>query len=140
MRKGNYKYRGKTNNGFIKFLLKEDIVQHDFLKYSALQYPWLKYHHSPLEGRRTPFEQFLFKYLGSDAGFVDVIFPELLLAIEIKIKPNKPTPAQQEWLDYFKKIGWQAEVCWSFDEAKEVLDFRVQSKMKEINSRKATMI
>jgi len=140
VRKGNYKYHGKTENGFFKFLRPEDILQHEFIKYCGLAYPWLKYHHSPDAGRRTKFEQFLYKYLGSDSGFLDLLFPELLLIIELKVKPNRVTESQQIWIDYFKKIGWMAEVCWTFDEAREVLDFRVQSKMGEINSRKAAMI
>ena len=104
-------------NPFHKYVGPEDHLQHQVITWLAWQYPKLKYHHSPNEGKRSKFEQFKFKYLGSDSGFPDLIFPEIHLVIELKIKPNKPTPAQREWLDYFRSIRWTAEVCYSFDEA-----------------------
>lgn len=125
MRKGNPQWgRGKSRGGFMKFLRPEDIMHHQIIQYVRLQYPGLKFHHSPLEGRRTDFERFLFWYLGSDAGFVDLIFPEITLALEIKVKPNRPSPAQKEWIAYFEKIGWKAVVVFSYVEAVGIIDQR----------------
>lgn len=107
---------------FDLYLTKEDMLQHQLVLFLRYQYPNLKFHHSPDYGRRTPFEQFKYKYLGCDAGFPDLLFPELLLIVELKIKPNKPTLEQAIWIAFFKKIGWKAEVCYSFEEAVMVIE------------------
>lgn len=109
------------SNPFLKYIGPEDILQHELIIWLQYQYPKLRYHHSPNEGKRSKFEQFKFKYLGSDSGFPDLIFPELKLVIELKIKPNKPTTSQLEWLWHFKNIGWRAEVCYTFEESMEVI-------------------
>jgi len=44
------------------------------------------------------------------------------LALELKIKPNKPTDNQKEWLGKLKKLNWKDAVVYSFDEAKVVID------------------
>lgn len=105
---------GKT---FFDYLRPEDILQHQVILWLKYTHPTLKYHHSPNEGRRTPFERFLYEYLGSDSGYPDLEFPSLLLIIELKVKPNRVQDSQREWLDYFKSIGWRSEVCWSYEEA-----------------------
>ncbi|MBL0234076.1 MAG: hypothetical protein IPQ08_10445 [Chitinophagaceae bacterium] len=43
------------------------------------------------------------------------------MVIELKVKPNKPTPAQQEWLEYFKAIGWEVLTCFTFEEASKAI-------------------
>lgn len=106
----------------MKFLRKEDHLQHQVITWLAWQHPKLKYHHSPNEGKRSPFEQFLYVYLGSDSGFPDLQFPSLQLVIELKVKPNRPTPAQLQWLQYFESIGWAAEVCYTFETAKAIIE------------------
>lgn len=114
--------RSKAKKTFLDWCGPEDHFQHSVIVWIQLQYPNLRYHHSPNEGRRTPFEQFRFKYLGSDAGFPDLLFVSLRLVIELKIKPNRPTPDQLYWLEYFKSIGWRAEVCYTFEEVKKVIE------------------
>lgn len=108
-------------NPFEKFLGPEDHLQHQIISWMAWQYPKLKYHHSPDAGKRSKFEQFKYKFLGSDSGFPDLLFPSLKLAIELKVKPNRPTPTQLEWLEFFKAYGWTAEVCYSYDEATKLI-------------------
>lgn len=44
------------------------------------------------------------------------------LAIELKVKPNKPTPEQLEILEHLSVRGWLTAVCYSFDEAKTFID------------------
>ena len=109
--------RGGKVNPFEKYMTVEDHLQHQIVSYIDKQWPKLKYHHSPDAGRRTPFERYKYEYLGSDSGFPDLLFPELILVIELKILPNKLTDSQLEWLDFFKTIGWTAEVCYTFEEA-----------------------
>ena len=113
-------------NPFIKFLGPEDHLQHQVIMWLKFQYPNLKYHHSPDASRRSPFERFKYEYLGSDAGYLDLTFPSLLLAIELKIKPNKVTPSQTEWIEYLNKHGWTADVCFTFDQACAMINGAVE--------------
>jgi len=43
------------------------------------------------------------------------------LVIEMKVGHNKPRADQMKWLDAMNDIGWLAVVCWSADEAIEIL-------------------
>ncbi len=38
------------------------------------------------------------------------------LAIELKIKPNKTTPAQDKWLADLEAEGWRTATCYDIDE------------------------
>ena len=44
------------------------------------------------------------------------------MALELKIKPNKPTNNQINWLFYLTQRGWFTAVAYSFDDAKEYID------------------
>jgi hypothetical protein len=44
------------------------------------------------------------------------------LAIELKIKPNKVSINQKEWLTSLKNNKWCVGVAYSFDEAKDIID------------------
>ena len=119
------------NNPFYKYLGPEDHLHHQVIQWVKIQYPKLKFHHSPNEGRRSPFERMKFKYLGGDSGFPDLLFPSIFLAIELKIKPNKPTPQQLEWLQYFStECQYIAEVCYNFDDAVAIIKKQVESKIE----------
>lgn len=52
------------------------------------------------------------------------------LSIELKIKPNKPTANQKEWLKRLKKHNWITEVCYTFEDAKEIIDNYLTIKNK----------
>ena len=119
-------------NPFDKFFGPEDHLQHQVITWLKWQYPNLKYHHSPNEGKRSAFEKYKYIYLGSDSGFPDLIFPSLFMAIELKILPNKPSDNQKEWLLYFKTIGWKAEVCYDFESAKAMIQQRVFKMSKTV--------
>lgn len=112
-------------NPFEKYLTAEDHLQHQIITWLRWQHPTLKYHHSPDAGKRTLFEQFKYKYLGSDSGFPDLHFPAIETVIELKVKPNRPTEKQREWLDYFEKIGWSSNVAYTFEEAVNIINSRV---------------
>jgi hypothetical protein len=113
--------------GFEKFLGKEDHLHRQVIQYIALQYPGVLFHHSPMEGKRTPFEQFKLKWLGAKSGFPDIfIFAANKrgngLAIELKVKPNRCTENQNAWLAGLYNRNYVAEVCYDFEEAKKVID------------------
>lgn len=114
-------------NPFEKFLGPEDHLHRQVLNYLSSQYPAVLVHHSPMEGKRSRFEQFKLSWLGSKSGFPDLfIFCATKqgngLAIELKIKPNKPTPNQNAWLAALHNRNYRTEVCYDFDQAKKVID------------------
>lgn len=108
-------------NGFVKYLKKEDHLHKQVMDFIRYQYPKVKVHHSPMEGKRSLFEQFKLKWLGADSGFPDIIIPAWRVAIEIKVKPNKPTEKQLEWINHLSDTGWTAEVCYDFESAKRLI-------------------
>lgn len=73
----------------------------------------------------------LAKRMGQSKGFPDLIIYQLIkpaagaipkpAAIEFKIKNNKLTPEQKNWLDYFDSIGYITGVVRTFSEYKLVL-------------------
>lgn len=124
-------------NPFEKYLGKEDHLQMQVAQYLNAQYPNVLWNHIPNEGKRTAFEQYKAKHFGIKAGMPDVMIfePRLVqtpshgrhtiftgLAIELKIKPNKPTKSQMQVLESLRVSQWWVEVCYSFEEAKEIID------------------
>lgn len=119
----------KTNNlkGFKKYLGEEDKLQRSVVEYLKWEYPEAIFTHVPNEGRRTPFERFKFKHLGSKAGVPDLMIFNTNcdfngLAIELKVGRNKPTESQIQWLEWLKQCGWETYVLYNFDDVKSVLD------------------
>jgi hypothetical protein len=61
------------------------------------------------------------KDLGLKPGVPDILcpYPSILapescgLAIEMKVKGGKTTPAQDEWLHRLQLVGWQTVICYS---------------------------
>jgi len=43
------------------------------------------------------------------------------LYIEMKIKPNKLTPEQKDWIKFLQDAGYEVKVAWSADEAIVIL-------------------
>lgn len=109
---------------------KEDQLQIAVSNYLKLQYPNVFWCHPPNGGKRNAMEGAKFKSMGVRAGMPDLLIFEQrhyggfarALAIELKIKPNKVTPEQTECLAQLKSRSWQTEVCYSFDEAKKIID------------------
>lgn len=117
----------RRKNPFHGYLGKEDHLQHAVMEYLRMQYPDTLAIHVPNEGKRSPFAQYKFKYLGGMQGIPDVIvFKQTAtyagLAIELKVKPNKPTKNQAEFLDRLSDSGWYATWVNSFDQAKNIID------------------
>lgn len=121
-------------NPFQKYLGKEDHLQHAVMQYLKIQYADTLAIHVPNEGKRSPFVQYKFKYLGGMQGIPDVIvFKQTAsyagLAIELKVKPNKPTKNQTEFLNQLSDSGWFATWVNSFEAAKEVIDQYFQNDL-----------
>lgn len=77
-------------------------------------------------GARTAKQGARAKAEGRKPGVVDVWFPVqrgryVGLAIEMKAGTNTPTKEQKLWLQHLRKQGWLAEVCYSFEDARDLV-------------------
>ena len=114
-------------NPYAKFLGKEDVLQNQVMRYSGIKYPKTLFTHVANEGKRTPFEQYKMKYLGTKPGIPDIMIFEPNetkngLAIELKAGYNKPTPNQKKWLKELENNNWVAVWSNNLDECIEIID------------------
>jgi hypothetical protein len=77
-------------------------------------------------GVKTPIQGARAKAEGRKAGVPDVLFPVrrgpyVGLAVEMKSPGRTPTREQKLWLNQFKTQGWLTDVCYSFEEARDLL-------------------
>lgn len=114
---------------------KEDALTIAVADYLRLQYPKVLFCHIANERKTTPQRGSKFKKMGVKAGMPDIMIyhqREMIrsglrgvwsgVAIELKIKPNKPTENQLKTLKDLSVEGWETAVCYSFDEAKKTID------------------
>tara|TARA_R100001163_G_C5065066_1_gene202872 strand:- start:2069 stop:2443 length:375 start_codon:yes stop_codon:yes gene_type:complete len=104
------------SNPFDKYLGKEDRMQNKVMNYIKHNYKNAVFTHISNEGKRSPFERYKMKILGSKAGVPDIMIftPNKHyngLAIELKVGYNKPSENQKIWLRDLEKAGWYA--TWS---------------------------
>lgn len=114
----------------------EDKLHIECINYAHL-YPQLLVHHSPMEGKRSRFEQFKLKKLGSKAGFPDFIcFDDVVISESISYKGlvcefkaiyedgtlGQLSNAQQEWFEKFTKKGYLCVIIYTFDEFKKLMN------------------
>lgn len=108
-------------------MTSEDYLQIEVINYLRYQHPKRLFFHTPNGGKRGVSEAAKFKRMGVLAGVPDIIIAEqnklfIGLCLELKIGKNKTTDSQNEVIEKFKKNGWQVEVCYTFDKAKEIID------------------
>lgn len=114
-------------NPYRKYLKGEDLLQREVINYLELVYPNAVFTHPMNEGKRSPFEQYKLKFLGTKPGIPDLLIftPNENrggLAIELKYKYNKPTPSQKEWLKWLKNCNWEATWHNNFDDCIKTID------------------
>lgn len=105
----------------------EEILQIAIADYLRLQYPNVLWWHTANERQTSPQRGAKLKRMGVKAGVPDILIFEFIglihgLAIELKIKPNKPTKNQLQVLEDLKYRDWKTAVCYNFDEAKKIID------------------
>lgn len=106
----------------------EDDMAVSVANYIRLQYPKVLFSHVPNGGKRNAREGARFKRMGVRKGIPDFLIfetndPNLRgVALELKVKPNKPSPEQVEVIAELKRLKWVAEICYSFDEAQKILN------------------
>ena len=110
---------------------KEEIEQATLFRwasYAQTQYEELKLmYHIPNEGKRSAAMGARLKAEGLKAGVPDVCLPTahggyIGLYIEMKVKPNKPTEHQKQWLRDLREAGHFTAVCYSWEEAKNLIE------------------
>lgn len=114
-------------------MTKEDSLTIAVANYLRLQYPDVLFTHIANERKTSVIHGAKLKRMGVRAGMPDImIFRSkweqkyhilyLGLAIELKIGKNKPTDLQAETIGKLEKENWEVAVCYSFDEAKKIID------------------
>jgi ribosome biogenesis SPOUT family RNA methylase Rps3 len=70
------------------------------------------------------------KKAGLNPGFPDLIIltRTKAICIEMKIKPNKITPGQKQWLAYLANVGIVTHVAYGYEEAKEYIDYEITNE------------
>ena len=92
------------------------------------QYPELRLmYHIPNEGKRSRITGAKMKQAGLRPGVPDICLPTahgkyIGLYIEMKVKPNKPTENQKSWLRALREAGHMTAVCYSWEEAKNLIE------------------
>ena len=114
--------------GYINFLSKEDLLQKACVEYMLYQYRNKLFFHVPNEGKRTKYERFYIKVMHVLPGVSDLVFLEPEkgyngLMIELKVKPNKPTKHQLEFLKMAHERNYYTRVIYSFDDFKKCVDW-----------------
>ena len=96
--------------------------------YAQTQHEELKLmYHIPNEGKRSAAMGARLKAEGLKAGVPDVCLPTahggyIGLYIEMKVKPNKPTEQQKQWLRDLRGAGHFTAVCYTWEEAKNLIE------------------
>lgn len=91
------------------------------------QYPELALlYHIPNGGKRNKAEAAHLKQQGVKAGVPDLCLPVARgkwhgLYIEMKVRDNRPTENQENWIHQLREQGYVAEVCYGFRQAAEIL-------------------
>ena len=86
--------------------------------------------HTPNEGKMAPQYGKKRKRMGVKAGVPDIMIFQsppagihVGVALELKVGKNRPTAAQDEWLDNLTSNGWFCAVCTGFDETMKTLNW-----------------
>lgn len=119
-------------------LTKEETLQVAVADYLRMQYPKAMFCHVANERQTSPQRGAKLKRMGVKSGIPDILIfnhnyskdntGELIaknnygLAIELKIKPNKPSENQIQVLNDLDVIGWRVAVVYNFDSAKKLID------------------
>ena len=112
-------------SNFKRFLGKEDCLHHAVYDYLLLKYRGkAMFWHTPNEGKRSPFERWKAKYLGIMSGVSDWIIMKKgdTLYLELKWGKNQLSDNQKIFLENVVTFGNSANVAWTFDEAKKIID------------------
>ena len=107
----------------------------DFCALMASAHPaYALAYHVPNERKASIQRRVALKRAGVRKGVPDIVVPVpcgsfAALYIELKIKPNKPSPEQLDLISRLNQAGNFATVAWSADEAIELMKLYVSGKL-----------
>ena len=89
--------------------------------------PEMALYHPPNEGHRTVMTGAMLKRLGLRKGFPDVLLLARsplygMLFIEMKSEFGRPTKEQLEYLDFLRRQGYAACLCYGWDAARRCIE------------------
>lgn len=104
-------------NPLRKYLSREDLLQEACISYLKLMHGEWLFAHVPNEGGKTPFERLKTSINGTLKGFSDIIIIEqeanfFGLVVELKVKDNKCTSEQVDFLIKMSERGFAAAVVY----------------------------
>lgn len=90
--------------------------------------------HIPNESKSSIQRRMSMKRAGVKKGVPDICVPVpndkfAALYIEMKIKPNKPSSEQMQLIRELNQVGNYAALCWSADEAIEMMDKYIRNQL-----------
>ncbi|WP_294749997.1 VRR-NUC domain-containing protein [uncultured Ruminococcus sp.] len=97
-------------------------------EFAEAKYPELGLmYHIPNEGKRSAVTGARLKAQGLKSGVPDVCLPTahggyIGLYIEMKVRPNKPTENQKQWLRALRGAGHFTAVAYTWEEAKDLIE------------------
>ena len=119
-------------NNMQKSETTEQIGLFNWAKMNEQYIPELKLlHHIPNEGKRSKSGGAILKAAGLKPGIPDICLPVArqgynALYIEMKYGNNKPTAEQREMISALRESGNKVSVCYSAEEAREVIRHYLQ--------------
>jgi hypothetical protein len=125
-------------NPFLQYLTPENHLQKQVNDYIRYQYPKVLFWHTLNEGKKSPFERFLAKYLGMKPGvpdnfiatarhgfkglFLELKVNDIHLKDGITLKSDPHLRVQYDFIQSLRKEGYKAEFAIGFDQAKSIID------------------
>ena len=106
----------------------EDRLQIAVMRYIKYQYGYALAIHPANERKTSPIAGAVLKRKGVLRGVSDILIfnPNKThngLAIELKVKPNKPTGEQLAFLTKLRaECNWMTAICYTFEEAQDIID------------------
>jgi len=105
-------------NPFDRFLSKEQVMQAEVARRLSIEHPDVFWWHTHNEGKKSPFEQYLFKKMGGHSGVSDFVILEESnfskgLMLELKFGANKCTRNQVEFMKHAAKKGFTCCVVYN---------------------------
>lgn len=117
---------------------QQQIQFFDYCRIMALQKPTLPFYsmtfHIPNERKCSIQRRIAMKRAGLKKGVPDIFVPVANtkyhgLFIEMKVKPNSASTEQKEMLQQLNGLGYLAVICWSGEEAIEVLEKYIANRL-----------
>lgn len=118
---------------------KEHDLQVACVRWFRLQYPHKIIFAIPNGGARNVIVAAKMKAEGVLKGVPDLFIPEPAgtyagLWIEMKVKPNRPSPEQKDLMHRLTNRLYRCEVCYSFEEFVEIINSYLNDKEMETQS------